>query len=292
MNSPSNRQSILKEIAAFVILTLILSAGFWALIIGTQGLNSAGGVYGLGLMWCPGVAALVTRLAYHRSLRGLGWSLGQKRYLALAYVLPIAYSLVAYGAIWLLGLGRVESHSTAPLALRLATVLFGPLIGSVSALGEELGWRGLFVPQLARITSFAKVTLISWLVWLAWHTPLILFAGYHQGDSPLWYQFFCFAVLTLAATVVFNWLRLKSGSVWTAMLLHGGHNFFIQQVFDALTADTGMTAYFTGEFGAALPLVMLLLALVFWQLRDRLPAADATSGTATAPRSAPVAIGG
>jgi membrane protease YdiL (CAAX protease family) len=29
----------------------------------------------------------------------------------------------------------------------------GPLI---TALGEEIGWRGLFVPELAKMTSFTK----------------------------------------------------------------------------------------------------------------------------------------
>jgi len=62
-------------------------------------------------------------------------------------------------------------------------------------------------------------------------------------------------------------MRLKSGSLWTGVLLHASHNFFIQQFFDPITTDTGRTRYVTGEFGAALPIVFILLGTYFWMRR-------------------------
>jgi hypothetical protein len=62
-------------------------------------------------------------------------------------------------------------------------------------------------------------------------------------------------------------LRLKSGSVWAAALLHATHNVWVQQIFTPLTASTGKTAYFIDEFGAALPIVMMIFAAYFWTRR-------------------------
>ncbi|MGA2490829.1 MAG: CPBP family intramembrane glutamate endopeptidase, partial [Anaerolineales bacterium] len=67
------------------------------------------------------------------------------------------------------------------------------------------------------------------------------------------------------------WLRLKSGSVWTATLLHGSHNVFMLHVFNSLTTDTGGTWLLLGEYGAVIAAMGLLLGILFWSLRARLP---------------------
>jgi len=66
------------------------------------------------------------------------------------------------------------------------------------------------------------------------------------------------------------WLRLRSGSVWPAALLHASHNLYIQGYFDRVTADTGITKYLTGEFGAALAITAAITGFIFWRLRARL----------------------
>lgn len=48
------------------------------------------------------------------------------------------------------------------------------------------------------------------------------------------------------------WVRMKSGSMWTAALFHAAHNGIIQAFLDPITRDTGNTLYFTGEFGILL----------------------------------------
>jgi membrane protease YdiL (CAAX protease family) len=141
----------------------------------------------------------------------------------------------------------------------------------VSALGEELGWRGLLVPELAKLTTFTRTALISGAIWALWHTPLILFADYNSG-APKPYAVLCFAVAVIGISFAFAWLRLRSGSVWTGMLMHASHNLWIQGFFDRVTIDTGRTRWFTTEFGAALALVAVIVALVFWRLRHTIAA--------------------
>jgi len=53
----------------------------------------------------------------------------------------------------------------------LVQATLGVLISCLTALGEEIGWRGFLVPQLASVTSFTKTALISGLIWAVWHYP-------------------------------------------------------------------------------------------------------------------------
>ncbi len=206
-------------------------------------------------------------------MRGEGWHWGATKWQLWSYLIPILYATAAYGAVWLLGLGAVNEGRILRWSFLPQLGLFltlGTLMSCIAALGEELGWRGLLVPELAKLTSFTKLSLISGAIWAAWHTPLIFFGDYNSG-TPKLYGAACFTVMVLAFSFILAWLRLRSGSVWTAMFLHASHNMWIQEIFDKITIDTGRTRFFTTEFGAALALTTLLGAVVFWRLRTRLP---------------------
>jgi hypothetical protein len=47
--------------------------------------------------------------------------------------------------------------------------------------------------------------------------------------------------MVLGISFLFAWMRLKSGSVWTGMLLHASHNLFVQAFFDAQTRPARVT---------------------------------------------------
>ena len=265
-------KAVRREIATFLIITFLLSAIPYALIISSGTLQAAGALVILGLMWCPGIAAVITHLVYHRSLRGLGWSWGKTRYQALSFVTPIAYSLVAYACVWLLGLGRIRQDIAPVQPLKVAViVVLGTLVHCIYGLGEEIGWRGLLVPRLVELGGFTRASLISGAIWALWHCPLILFANYHGSNVPVWYSLACFTLMVMGINFAFNWLRLKSGSVWTAMFMHANHNNSIQSYLDPITADTGVTKFIVGESGVALAIAGMLTGFVFWRMRSRLP---------------------
>jgi membrane protease YdiL (CAAX protease family) len=81
----------------------------------------------------------------------------------------------------------------------------------------------------------------------------------------------CFTIFAMGISFATAWLRMKSGSVWTAALLHGSHNAFMLHVFNILTTDTGGTWLLLGEYGAVTAAMGLLLVILFWSLRNRLP---------------------
>jgi len=246
------------------VLTFGLSAIWYSLIIAAGSLGAHGGLYVFALMWTPGVSALVTRLVFQHNVRGEGWRLGG-RWMALAYVLPLGYATVAYGLVWLTRLGGVDL--TRFKSNVLTFLVLNGLLSLLSATGEELGWRGFLVPALAQRFSFTRVAVISGAIWAVWHVPLIIFADYNAG-TPAWYSVLCFVVMVVALGFPFAWLRLRSGSVWPAAILHASHNLFIQAFFDRVTVDTGPTKWLTSEFGAAVALAIVATAWLFWRARD------------------------
>jgi membrane protease YdiL (CAAX protease family) len=261
-----------KKILTYLLLAFALSSIFYYLILGPGGGDMTRRT-AFGLMWCPGIAGLATRLIYQRNLRGVGWGWGRTRYQVAGYLLPLLGGLLVYGTVWLTGLGGFRgaiSHRPLPVSLFLAVTL-GFLINVAYALGEELGWRGLLVPELAKVTSFAGTVAISAAVWALYHYPLILFGNYHSA-APRWWSLLFFTLDVAAISVVVAWLRLRSGSVWTSVILHASHNLFLQEVFDPLTVNRGKTEYWTTEFGLGITLIYGIAAYLCWRRRGELPA--------------------
>jgi membrane protease YdiL (CAAX protease family) len=257
------------EILAFLALTALFSALAYLPIAKAGSLG--GGVSRLGglLMLAPGLAAVIVYLAFERSLRPVGWNPGRLRYLLLALAIPAAYCLVVYGLVWLGAGGGFNGRLPPNFAVFLLTLLF---TGTLSALLEEVGWRGFLVPRLMRVTGFTLTALLSGVVWALWHYPLILLTDVRPAGNPLAFSLACFTVFTLGLSFAAAWLRLKSGSVWTAALLHGSHNAFMLHVFNPLTTDTGSTWLLLGEYGGVTAAAGLVLGILFWSLRKRLPA--------------------
>ena len=244
-----------RKIATYLVITFLLSSIIYIQIIKTYSIAG----YSFLLMWCPGIAAIITQLIFERSLRGLGWKFKPVKYQFVSYLAPLGYALVAYLVLWEAGVGRfapggvqqeISSQMNLPASLSTPTfVIVYFLINATIvvffsgflALGEEIGWRGLLVPKLSKITSFAKVGLISGLIWTAYHVPLILFADYNNAGVSVWYGLLCFTVMIVATSFIYAWLRLRSGSLWTGVILHAAHNTFIQSFFDKMTGKTGLT---------------------------------------------------
>jgi membrane protease YdiL (CAAX protease family) len=187
--------------------------------------------------------------------------------------------VLVYGLVWLTGLGGVDAHglvrdATDPgsgdiVRAAAVTILAGLSFGGVLALGEELGWRGLLVPELFRYSGFGATAIISGIVWALYHYPAILGTEYHSA-APIGYAMAAFTVSVMGVSVIAGWLRLRSGSVWPAVLLHASHNTFVQSIFDPVTIDGRATPFLTTEFGAGLMAFYIVVALYFWRRRDQL----------------------
>jgi len=271
------KDKVLPGIVMFLVLLGVFSAVGYYLTV-QLGLRRH---YMVALMWSPGLAALLTCKLRGIGLASLGWSWGDSRWHWAAYFLPILYGLVAYGILWGSGLGGAISPKyingvgaflglsgwSDTQILLFAIVMFGG-VGMVwriaAALGEELGWRGFLTPQLMRYFSFPVTSLIVGLIWSAWHAPLIFYTKYNAGPYDLNMQMLNFTVMTIGLSFVLTYLRLKSGSVWPATMLHASHNAYVIAIFGEMTIKYEDTRFYMGEFGVILPVVMAVLAGYFW----------------------------
>jgi membrane protease YdiL (CAAX protease family) len=273
-----------RAIPIFLLTTLLISSVFYFLIIKSGHMGGGWGAYVAGLMWSPGFAALLTCKLLRRDLGSIGWGWGKTRYEVIGYLIPLGYSLVIYTFVWLTGLGGFYSKSFvgqitnsfglgpipawASITLYfIFTATFTVIRDFATVIGEEIGWRGFLVPELAKKHGFPATAMITGFIWAIWHYPVILFADYH-GASPAWFYVPLLTVMLPFLTFVWTWLRLKSKSIWPCVLLHASHNTFIQQFFDPLTIYRSKTGYVAGEFGAALLVISIAMAIYLWRRRD------------------------
>ena len=237
-------------------------------------------LYVTGAMWSPGLAALATKRLFGEPISELPWKWGGARYAWLAYFIPLVYALPVYLVAWLTPLGGFlepdfAAHTAAqfgwsglpPIMVLLLFVIITSTIGLVGktsrALGEEIGWRGFLVPELNKVVGFTGVSVISGLMWAAYHFPVLLFADYNKG-APAWFSLTCFTLMVVADSFVLAWLTLRSNSLWPAAIFHGSHNLFIQSIFTPLTRNTGPTNYLIDEFGIGLVVTIGIGALLVW----------------------------
>lgn len=268
-----SRDSAISLMVFFVLLIACTAVGYWL-------------IFRLGratpIMLAVGVATILTCLIRKRNLATLGWGWGSWKYQWMSYLLPLVIVFVAYLVIWVAGFGgwydsefvaqqmqnyNLSGWSDASVIvfhlMLTATYSFVLLLPSV--LGEELGWRGFLVPELAKFMSFTNVALTSGLIWAVWHWPLIFMGLYGNEGTPLYYQLFFFTLFITADAVIMTYLRFKTDSIWTAVIFHMSGNVFLQKGFDPLTVENERSAWYMGEFGAVPALVAFVIAIYFWK---------------------------
>jgi membrane protease YdiL (CAAX protease family) len=272
-----------KKISLFFVIFLVLNIPIYFLML--TGPPSMRIPLVICIMWSPGISAIITKLICDHNLRNMGWGWGKWRFQLLSYFLPAVLSLIVYGVAWISGIGELSVSQFVKIGnkkffspdsgnefitILLMSMSLGFLKSFTTAFGEEIGWRGFLVKEFSNIASYTKASWIIGLVWAVWHIPGILYVGYNAGTSP-YFAVPCFTVMIVSATFIMNWIRLRSGSLWTGAIFHASHNLFIQAIYDLMTVDKEITKYFTTEFGIGMAAVYAITAYLFWRNRDELP---------------------
>jgi membrane protease YdiL (CAAX protease family) len=266
-----DRHQARRGLLRYFALLLPLSALLEGLIIHTHNL-----MWALALMWVPTLASVVARLTLREGFADVSFRLGGRRgwhSLVFALSFPIVVGLVAYGAAWASGLAQFVGPTqmlgrTVPplLGFAIALLLGGTIEVLPSALlaaGEEIGWRGYMLTRLID-AGVPQPVLVSGLIWGLWHVPLIQAGMYAAGSVPL-LSAALFMGAVISVSYVFARLRLATGSVWPAIVLHGAWNSVIQGPFDGATAGPARLLWL-GESGILVVLTLLLatLIVVWW----------------------------
>jgi membrane protease YdiL (CAAX protease family) len=108
------------------------------------------------------------------------------------------------------------------LALQVVQgMLLGPLLSAPLIFGEEWGWRGYLLPRLLTLGQW-RALLVGGVIWGLWHAPLILL-GYNYPQHPV-LGILLFTVVCVLLGILLGWMRLATGSIWSAVIAHGSIN--------------------------------------------------------------------
>ena len=238
-------------------------------------------------MWGPGLAAIITTLFVEKqSFKTLRLNtLGPKRFYLWAWLIPPFLVLLTLATSILLRTGQLdtsfsvlnEALAKAPagqtipplsqvLTLQITFALtLAPLINTIFALGEELGWRGFLLPHLLPLGQWRAI-LISGMIWGFWHAPTTLLFGYNFPMHPYLGILVTMVGCTLLGTVL-SWLYLNTHSPWVPALAHGTVNAAAGLVFLFLKPgfDTALAGSLLGLSGWV-PMG-LLIAWLAWTKR-------------------------
>ena len=238
------------------------------------------------LMWSPALAAFATCKIFKLNIADIGWKWPQMRWNIQAYIVTVLYGLTAYSIIWIGGFGGLFDHGFikelgSVFALygwsKTSTIIFGVIMLSTvgmiwnlaTTLGEEIGWRGFLTPVLLQRFSFPVASVVTGLIWSAWHYPIILFTDYNAGPYDLHIQIVNFTITYIALSFIMTYYRIHSASIWPVTVLHAAHNTFILYLLQPMTVKYEGTSFYAGEFGIILPVVLVLFAVYFWYLHNR-----------------------
>jgi uncharacterized protein len=136
----------------------------------------------------------------------LGFSIGQFQWYFIAMIIPIALS---FNFNW-------------TLEQFFKMMMIGVTLATFSALLEEVVWRGFLRQELNGISRI-KAYFITALIWSIWHIPVAVF--YRYTDDILFNTLLYCGQLFLFSLMI-NWLRDHSKSVFPASLFHGMLNVF------------------------------------------------------------------
>lgn len=114
-------------------------------------------------------------------------------------------------------------------------LLVGLTVGSLSALLEEIIWRGNFHYYLRKKYSFKQTAIIIAFLWSLWHIPVAIF--YKNYEFQL-VGILSYLSLLFILSIILTYTREHDGSVISPAILHGMFNVFyltdvVQNKWDA-----------------------------------------------------------
>jgi uncharacterized protein len=243
-----------NKAAIFAVLVLCLSVGA-ALLIRFLELPPG---YVMFTIWSftPTVAALimllvVTREGYSKE----GWkSLGLHR-LGLnvwwiAFGVTLLITVAASAVVWATPLASFVVPEGGIINPVINFLIQFVILVFTFALGEEIGMRGYLQPHLMSLGR-TRALLVVGLVWATWHMPLYYFMAklFPVGNVLFFVPLFYGTIV--AASFLFGYLRIYTGSIWPASIAHSVHNA-AWGVLGALTVTSSpvlVNLYLVGDYG-------------------------------------------
>jgi membrane protease YdiL (CAAX protease family) len=274
-----------KKILTFLLITFTVSFG-WIFCAYALKLDVDQKIYLqvlISYMFIPAISAIITQYIYkERIINPLQINFKLSIWWVIAWLLPLVIALLTFWVSLYIPENKFSPDMAAMfdaykgsltkeqitqmhkaisqtpqllmfLMLSLGGLVAGLSANAVAAFGEELGWRGFLMRQLAPL-GFWRSSFIIGIIWGIWHAPLILH-GYNYPQHPqigvLMMIAFC-----LLYTPIICYIRLQSRSVLAAAIMHGTINGTYQISIIYLAGGSDLTRGIMGFPG------IIILALI------------------------------
>jgi CAAX protease family protein len=244
------------SIGTTAVIALVISRMGWTVT------SHAWGALVPMAMWAPALAAFIARRAEHPPfLTGMPlgrWGITGAQVILVPLVMPLVVYGVAYAiavsagiAHWNPGAGRWTTGSQIAANLVINLALLG-VVGTLTAMGEEIGWRGYLQPRLDAAGIRSSITIV-WLFQVAYHAPLMAGADYGLvagvGTSLV-----LFAIGDLPVSFIMARESYRARSLWPAVFFHSFHNTISQWLYPRLFTVSQDQPWLRGEMGL-LPMI-------------------------------------
>lgn len=142
------------------------------------------------------------------------------REIFIAVAIPFIYSMFAIviGALISQDEIALNQLSTGFIAMLFFQWIFAGIC-------EEIGWRGLLLPELSKHMSKSLSCILCGIIWGGWHIPMIVAGTMMNFYSP-GIAIIIFMFETVLITVLMDVLNGKS--IWRFVAFHAAHNIFVQ----------------------------------------------------------------
>jgi membrane protease YdiL (CAAX protease family) len=227
-------------------MTFVLTWAAMVIVARVFGMSLSNPLPQLWFAFVPAIAAIVvrrwvTREGFHDAGLALRFRAAWRYYL-LAWLGPLG--LVAAGIALAVALGLYSPNTTSLRAfapgvspvLVVAALLVVVVVLTPVYWGEEFGWTSYLRLRIYPDRPLLA-TLATGLIWAVWHYPLA-FLGYAEYSNVL-LGLLLWTMVFMCAEVMLTWLRMRSGTIWTASLAHAGNNMILSLLSSIVLTQGG-----------------------------------------------------
>lgn len=285
-----NIDKILLFLGITFLMSWIIPVGYYVLFGKPVGVTFY--IISIIVMFTPSISAIITqKVIYKEQIKDMGISFKLNGWFLVAWLLPL---LMVFGVFLISmilfpeslnpsglnyetllsiskGMFSEEQYSeianqmqTSPPPLPvmiLAMMVSGITVNAIAGFGEELGWRGLLFTELSPF-GFWKCSITTGFIWGIWHAPHILLFNYNYPNNTN-LGFFVWIIFTILFSVIFNYIRVKSGSVISSAILHGTFNSIAMISYVFFKEIDMLRTSMLGISGIVILLILIFIMLLY-----------------------------
>ena len=195
-----------KSVTLFLVIVISVSAIFETIVIALRAMGLA-----VFLMWVPTIAAIIAgcisqkesngKISFKKLLQSIGFQKTSIKWILLSCLIPAVYIGIPYVLFWIAFPNSLDMSKASVIQLVLMSVV-GIFIGLITAIGEEIGWRGYLVPATLERVGIKKALIYTSIFWGVWHLP-ILISGLYMPGTPAWYSVPAFLFMIIPVGMIY-----------------------------------------------------------------------------------------